>query len=69
MNTMMYQHPLTAIHLKTIQEVIGYTVVGPIGKGLACGDVGIGAMVEWRDIVEIVVKRWSLDLRSDVQRT
>jgi len=64
MNTMMYAHPLTAIHLKTIQEVIGYTVIGPIGKSLACGDVGLGAMVEWKDIVAVVVKRWSLRLRS-----
>lgn len=40
MNTMMYNHPLTAVHLKTVQEVIGYTVIGPIGKGLACGDIG-----------------------------
>ncbi|KAG8987066.1 hypothetical protein FRB93_004958 [Tulasnella sp. JGI-2019a] len=64
MNTMMYEHPLTAVHLRTIKEVIGYTVVGPIGKGLACGDVGIGAMVEWRDIVNMVVQRWDLDLRA-----
>src|SRR5260370_28343689 len=40
MNTLMYEHPLTAVHLKTIQEVIGYEVIGPIGKGLACGDIG-----------------------------
>ncbi|KAG8842117.1 hypothetical protein FRB96_006235 [Tulasnella sp. 330] len=40
MNTLMYEHPLTTMHLQTIQEVIGYSVAGPIGKGLACGDVG-----------------------------
>ncbi|KIO23886.1 hypothetical protein M407DRAFT_26680 [Tulasnella calospora MUT 4182] len=62
MNTMMYNHPLTAIHLKTVQEVIGYTVVGPIGKNLACGDVGVGAMTEWTDIVKLVVERWHLEL-------
>jgi len=56
----MYEHPLTAIHLKTIQEVIGYEVIGPIGKGLACGDIGVGAMTEWRDIVKLVETRWDL---------
>ena len=40
MNTLMYEHPLTNEHLRVVKEVIGYTVVGPIGKTLACGDVG-----------------------------
>ncbi|TFK91879.1 flavo protein [Polyporus arcularius HHB13444] len=60
MNTLMYEHPLTEQHLRIIREVIGYTVVGPIGKTLACGDVGLGAMTEWRDIVQIVVDRFTL---------
>ncbi|THH20593.1 hypothetical protein EW146_g801 [Bondarzewia mesenterica] len=60
MNTLMYEHPLTAQHVRVIREVIGYTVLGPVAKGLACGDVGIGAMLEWRDIVGFVVERFSL---------
>jgi len=72
----MYDHPLTSEHLRVVKEVIGYHVVGPIGKALACGDigkgcprlsrtslkpfVGLGAMTEWRDIVKIVVDRFSL---------
>ncbi|OBZ69047.1 putative thymidylate synthase [Grifola frondosa] len=40
MNTLMYEHPLTAEHLRVLRDVIGYEVVGPIGKTLACGDVG-----------------------------
>ena len=40
MNTLMYEHPLTAEHLRIVREVIGYNVIGPIGKNLACGDVG-----------------------------
>lgn len=40
MNTLMYEHPLTAEHLRIVREVIQYHVVGPIGKNLACGDVG-----------------------------
>lgn len=60
MNTFMYEHPLTSEHLRTVQEVVRYQVVGPIGKGLACGDVGLGAMTEWRDIVQIVVDKFGL---------
>jgi len=56
----MYEHPLTAEHLRIVKDVVGYTIVGPIGKHLACGDVGIGAMTEWRDIVQIVVDRFHL---------
>jgi phosphopantothenoylcysteine decarboxylase len=41
MNTLMYEHPLTAQHLRVVQEVVKYHVVGPVGKGLACGDVGM----------------------------
>lgn len=41
MNTHMYQHPLTADHLKVAQEKLGYRVLGPQGAGkLACGDEG-----------------------------
>lgn len=36
----MYEHPLTSEHLRIVREVVRYNVVGPIGKGLACGDVG-----------------------------
>ena len=91
MNTLMYEHPLTAEHLKIVREVIGYQVVGPISKALACGDIGeqifesvgkpshtrvivfvpdhfvsgIGAMTEWRDIVQIVVDRFKLVRKAD----
>ncbi|KAF9651638.1 flavoprotein [Thelephora ganbajun] len=60
MNTLMYDHPLTSEHLRVVKEVIGYHVVGPVGKALACGDIGLGAMTEWKDIVQIVVDRFSL---------
>ncbi|KAG7088127.1 hypothetical protein E1B28_012151 [Marasmius oreades] len=60
MNTLMYDHPLTAEHIRVVREIIGYQVVGPIGKQLACGDVGLGAMTEWRDIVNIVVEKFNL---------
>jgi len=62
MNTFMYEHPLTASHVKIITETIGYEVIGPVGKALACGDVGLGAMTDWRDIVSLVAKRWDLTI-------
>lgn len=40
MNTLMYEHPLTSEHVRIVRDVVHYEVVGPIGKGLACGDVG-----------------------------
>jgi len=64
MNTLMYEHPLTSEHIRTVREVVRYEVVGPIGKGLACGDVGLGAMTEWLDIVQIVVDKFKLVRRS-----
>ncbi|KAI0822065.1 flavoprotein [Trametes gibbosa] len=64
MNTLMYEHPLTEQHLRIVKEVIGYTIVGPIGKKLACGDIGLGAMLEWRDIVQIVVDKFSLKKKA-----
>ncbi|KAL5482770.1 hypothetical protein ACEPAI_9365 [Sanghuangporus weigelae] len=60
MNTFMYEHPLTAEHLRIVKDVLRYEVVGPIGKNLACGDIGLGAMTEWKDIVDIVVHRFKL---------
>ncbi|PPQ63562.1 hypothetical protein CVT24_004859 [Panaeolus cyanescens] len=64
MNTLMFEHPLTAEHIRILREVIKYNVVGPIGKALACGDVGMGAMTEWRDIVAIVVEKFQLKLKE-----
>ncbi|KAH8915768.1 flavoprotein [Atractiella rhizophila] len=63
MNTHMYEHPLTAKQMKIVREEIGYNIVGPISKGLACGDQGLGAMTEWKDIVQLVVDKFSLKLK------
>lgn len=56
MNTHMYNHPITAKHLDTINS-FNYAqcrIVSPISKKLACGDVGIGAMAEVSDIVRVL---------------
>ena len=75
MNTLMWQHPLTARHLRQllaeepepppgvepdiVLEWINRTqkklrIVSPQSKRLACGDVGIGAMAEVGEIVQVV---------------
>ncbi|EPS97558.1 hypothetical protein FOMPIDRAFT_1149906 [Fomitopsis schrenkii] len=64
MNTLMYEHPLTAEHIRVIRDVVGYEVVGPIGKKLACGDIGLGAMTEWKDIAQIVVDKFQLSKKE-----
>lgn len=59
MNTLMWRHPVTATHLKTLEGWYGrFSVVKPVAKKLACGDVGIGALAEIPDIVT-AVERWN----------
>ncbi len=53
MNTLMWEHPATARHLRQIGEDLGNAlrVLPPISKRLACDDVGMGAMAEREAIV------------------
>jgi phosphopantothenoylcysteine decarboxylase len=60
MNTAMWRQPVTARQIKTLEEWDWFEVLQPIGKMLACGDVGLGAMMQWEDIVKIVEKRLGL---------
>lgn len=62
MNTAMWRHPLTAKHIKTLEEDWGghdgwVEVLRPVSKELACNDVGEGAMVEWQEIVSVAEER------------
>lgn len=50
MNTLMWDHPLTARHLNSLAAP-SLAIVGPVTKTLACGDVGVGAMASVPDIV------------------
>ena len=50
MNTLMWENPFTQKHLDTCQEM-GFKVVPPVSKKLACGDVGMGAMADPLEIV------------------
>ncbi|OAA69817.1 phosphopantothenoylcysteine decarboxylase [Cordyceps fumosorosea ARSEF 2679] len=51
MNTLMWEHPLTEQHLAVLRSWSWFHVLLPQAKELACGDVGQGAMREWKDIV------------------
>lgn len=52
-NTMMFTNPTTQRNLKTLTDM-GYVVVPPIRKVLACGDDGIGAMAQIESIIQTV---------------
>jgi phosphopantothenoylcysteine decarboxylase len=62
----MYTHPITALHLSLIKTHLPYIeLVNPIEKILACGDVGMGGMAEWGDVVGRVVRKLNLRIRPE----
>ncbi|SCU99928.1 LAMI_0G01750g1_1 [Lachancea mirantina] len=66
MNTFMYIHPVTKKHLAMLREDSPFVdVLKPVEKVLICGDIGMGGMREWNDIVDIVVKRIA-DIRGNL---
>ncbi|KAM5455587.1 putative phosphopantothenoylcysteine decarboxylase [Microsporum audouinii] len=63
MNTAMWRNPLTNRQVETLDTSWGFqpetgggwvTVIKPMEKELACGDIGDGAMEDWRKIVRII---------------
>jgi len=70
MNTAMWRHPITKRQGRVLEEEWGvgedgkgegwFEVLRPMEKELACGDVGDGAMKDWREIVRIVEERLEL---------
>lgn len=58
MNTAMWRHPITAKQIRVLEADWGddadgwVTVLRPMEKELACGDVGDGAMLDWREVVK-----------------
>jgi len=40
MNTQMYFHPFTSVHLKTLKEFLGYEIMDVVEKTLVCGERG-----------------------------
>lgn len=68
MNTHMWDHPFTERQLDILKS-IKYEVIGPVGKLLACGDIGLGAMTEWKDIVNLVADQYSLKMAKPEEDT
>ena len=75
MNTAMWHHPLTRQQVRVLEAEWGVggqaedgagagagwvEVLRPVEKELACGDVGDGAMHDWRDIVSVIEHRLGL---------
>lgn len=66
MNTAMWYQPITTKQVKVLDEEWGvknggwFEVLSPMEKELACGDIGGGAMKDWREIVRIIEERLGL---------
>ncbi|KAF1849946.1 flavo protein [Cucurbitaria berberidis CBS 394.84] len=66
MNTAMWFQPITKKQIKVLDEEWGaenggwFEVLQPMEKELACGDIGGGAMKDWREIVGLVEERLGL---------
>ncbi|KAJ5193723.1 Flavoprotein [Penicillium cf. griseofulvum] len=63
MDACMYRHPVTEKQLKVLRDEWGWselnpkgwvTMLPPIEKSLAHGDVDTGNMMDWRDIVTVI---------------
>ena len=67
MNGAMWRHPVTARHIRVLEEEWGVggdgwvEVLRPVEKELACGDVEVGAMREWSEVVEVIMARLGLE--------
>lgn len=60
MNTAMWRQPITGKHIQKLKKepLRGYIeVLGPMSKELACADVGVGAMIDWKELVGTVELR------------
>lgn len=55
MNSEMYLNPITQSNLKTLKKA-GYQILNPRKSLLACGEYGVGAMIEIEKIIETVEK-------------
>ena len=75
MNTAMWRHPVSKTQLRLLEGEWGisdddqrsegwFEVLRPMEKELACGDVGDGAMKDWREIVQVIQKRLALLMKA-----
>lgn len=54
MNTEMWEHPVVVRNLAWLAELGRYSVVAPVSKRLACGDVGVGGLADPAEILAAV---------------
>jgi len=54
MNTNMWEDPITLEHIELIRKRYNLTVINPVEKNLACGDKGMGAMADIKDIANAI---------------
>lgn len=73
MNTAMWHHPLTGLHMNILEGPFnvkndGFVeVLRPVEKTLACGDSGSGAMCDWKNIVRRIEGYFDLPPSTDAQ--
>ncbi|MCJ1435500.1 hypothetical protein MMC27_004874 [Xylographa pallens] len=66
MNTAMWRHPVTGRQMGVLEGEWGVgsggwvEVLRPVEKELACGDVGDGAMRDWREVMGVIEERLGL---------
>jgi phosphopantothenoylcysteine decarboxylase len=71
MNTAMWRHPITRKQIKILEQDWGtgedgwVTVLRPMEKELACGDVGDGAMMDWKHILGRIEAHLELVVQED----
>ena len=54
MNTNMWNSPANQRNLELLNNSPRYTIVSPVNKRLACGDIGMGGLADLSDIVGII---------------
>lgn len=71
MNTVMWESKFTNMHLDILNTIFDLHQVGPVEKGLACGDTGMGAMAHIDDIAQCIDQAlaWGWPLPGRGQRT
>lgn len=66
MNTHMYTNPVTKRHFDILKQYFPYVqILKPVEKVLVCGDIGMGGMCEWTEIVQVLVKKLGAPLEDE----
>ncbi|KAF8435219.1 phosphopantothenoylcysteine decarboxylase [Terfezia claveryi] len=62
MNTFMWKHPMTEDHMNELRTRFRWVhVLEPEEERLACGGTGTGAMIQWWEVVQYLVKEFKLE--------